>query len=50
MNANFIATADALGLSREELVELARNSFTASFVTDEEQRPWLAELDSVAAQ
>jgi len=50
MNANFIATADALGLSREELVELARNSFTASFVTDAERRPWLAELEAVAAQ
>lgn len=50
MNANFIATADALELSRAELVELARNGFAASFVTDDERRPWLAELDAVAAQ
>ncbi|MFB0934854.1 MAG: adenosine deaminase [Propionivibrio sp.] len=50
MNANFLATADALELSREELVELARNGFTAAFVTEEERRPWLDELQAVAAE
>ena len=50
MNANFLATADALDLSREELVELARNSFTAAFVTQEERRPWLDELSAIAGQ
>ena len=50
MNANFLATADALELSREELVELARNSFTAAFVTDEERRSWLDELHAVGAE
>ncbi len=50
MNANFLATADALDLSREELVELARNSFTAAFVTQEEKRPWLDELSAIAGQ
>ncbi len=50
MNANFLATADALELSREELVELARNGFTAAFLTEEERRPWLDELQAVAAE
>jgi adenosine deaminase len=50
MNANFIAAADALALSRDELVMLARNGFLASFVTDAERRPWLDELDSAAAK
>lgn len=50
MNANFIAAADALGLSRDDLVALARNGFLASFVTEAERRPWLDELEAVAAQ
>jgi adenosine deaminase len=50
MNANFIATADALGLSREEIVTLARNGFLASFVTEAERRPWLDEIAALAAQ
>ena len=50
MNANFIAAADALGLSRDDLVALARNGFLASFVTEAERRPWLDELEAVAAR
>lgn len=50
MNANFLATADALNLSREELVELARNSFTAAFVSGQERQPWLDELNAIAVQ
>ncbi len=48
MNANFLATADALALTRGELVELARNSFTAAFVTEQERQPWLDELNALA--
>ena len=48
MNANFIATADALELSREELVDMVRNSFNAAFVTGDERRPWLADLCAMA--
>ena len=50
MNANFLATAEALKLTRDELVELARNSFTAAFVSEQERQPWLDELNAVAAQ
>ncbi|MBI3284431.1 MAG: adenosine deaminase [Burkholderiales bacterium] len=50
MNANFIATADALHLSREELVQLAKNSFTASFANAEQKQQWLREVDEYQAQ
>ncbi|MFT3963488.1 adenosine deaminase [Propionivibrio sp.] len=49
MNANFIAAADALGLSRDELAALARNGFLAAFVTEDERRPWLDEVQALAA-
>lgn len=32
MNANFVQTVEALGLTREEVITLARNSFEASFL------------------
>ena len=46
MNTNFIATADALDLSKEELGQLARNSFEAAFVSDEQKQIWFDELDA----
>ncbi len=48
INTNFIETADALELSREEIVQIARNSFLAAFVADDERSSWLEELDRVA--
>lgn len=50
MNANYIATADALELGKEELLQLARNAFEASFVTPEQKQIWLDELDAYAAK
>ena len=47
---NFQASAAALDLSREQLVMLARNSFVASFLSDESKRAHLQELDRFAAQ
>ncbi|MDP1736928.1 MAG: adenosine deaminase [Caulobacter sp.] len=43
---NFIQTARALDLSREELVTLARNSFTGSFLDEERVARRLAEIDA----
>ena len=40
------ATADALALSRDELVQLARNSFEASFVSDAQKQVWYDALDA----
>ena len=47
---NFEASAAALGLGREQLVTLARNSFTASFLPDEQKRTYLAAVDEFNAQ
>ncbi|MBR0567678.1 adenosine deaminase [Azoarcus sp. L1K30] len=44
---NFLATAEALKLSRAELKRIARNSLEASFVTEVERAPWLARLDAL---
>lgn len=49
VNANYRALRDALGLEDELLVELARNSFRASFLTEEEKARHLAEVDALAA-
>jgi adenosine deaminase len=47
---NFEASAIALGLSREQLLTLARNSFTASFLLDEQKRLYLTAVDRFNAQ
>jgi adenosine deaminase len=43
---NYVAAAEGLELSKAEIVQLARNSIEASFLTDEEKAPLLTELDS----
>jgi adenosine deaminase len=45
---NYLAIAQALQLTRAELVTLARNSLLASFVTDAERAPWLGLLETMA--
>ncbi|MDR3672608.1 MAG: adenosine deaminase [Holophaga sp.] len=45
---NYLEAAEALGLTRAELVTLARNSLVASFVSDPERAPWLAQLQGMA--
>lgn len=49
VNANFVAVADALNLTRDEIITLARNSFTGSFLPPAEQVVHLAAIDSFAA-
>ena len=49
LNANWLAAARGVGLSRAELVTLAKNSFTGSFLTAAEQAPHLAAIDAYAA-
>ena len=48
VNANYIAAADARGLGREELVTLAKNSFTGSFLSDEEKAAHVARVEAYA--
>ncbi|MFH8367620.1 adenosine deaminase [Streptomyces sp. NPDC018031] len=43
---NFTALRDALGLDRETLRELARNSFRASFLDEETRAGYLREVDA----
>ncbi|HEX8579418.1 MAG TPA: adenosine deaminase [Allosphingosinicella sp.] len=48
VNANYIAAADARGLSREQLVTLAKNSFTGSFLSDAEKAAHVARVEAYA--
>ncbi len=45
---NYVATAAALGLTRDDVVTLAANSIDASFASDEERAALRAELAAVA--
>ena len=47
---NYVATAEALGLTRNEIVRLAANSIDASFAPAEERAALRAELTAVAAR
>ncbi|MBN2203539.1 MAG: adenosine deaminase [Thermoleophilia bacterium] len=47
---NFVAAQEALGLRRRDLVRLARNSFEAALLDEEERRGYLAEVDAFAAR
>jgi len=49
MNQNYRETAEAVGLTSDEIITLAKNSFTGSFMTDDEQALHLAEIDKIAA-
>ena len=49
MNANFIATADALQLGRDELVAIASNGFDASFLPAADKQRWQEAIRSYAA-
>ena len=47
MNDNFIAIAQALDLSNEELKQLAINSFEASFISAEEKQKWQLQIENL---
>ncbi|MGI9595911.1 MAG: adenosine deaminase, partial [Acidimicrobiales bacterium] len=46
---NYLATATALDLSRDDLVTMARNSIEASFAPAEQRAGWRSELDHYVA-
>ncbi|WP_339935868.1 adenosine deaminase [Undibacterium luofuense] len=50
VNDNFIACAEAMPLTRSDLLQLAANSFKASFVDDSQRDTWLQTLRSYASQ
>jgi adenosine deaminase len=49
LGENWLAAAKGLALSREDLLTLARNSFTGSFLTPAEQAKHLAAIDAYTA-
>ena len=49
MNQNFVETVEALDLSAAQAIQLARNSFEASFVTVDERARLVARLDQYVA-
>ena len=50
VNANYTAVAEGLDLSQAQLVELAKNSFRASWLEEEQKQQFLAEIDTYAKQ
>ena len=49
VNENYFAVADGLHLTKEEIVQLARNSFEASFITDGEKKRFLKKIEEAAS-
>jgi len=47
---NYRAAATALGLGRDEIVRLAKNSITASFLEPTDKRTWLERIDAYARE
>jgi adenosine deaminase len=47
---NYVETAHALGLTRDQMLQVARNSFEASFLSDAEKQPHLDAIDALAAK
>ena len=45
VNANFVEIQRALDLSRDQIIELAKNSFLVSFMSEEEKQRGIAEID-----
>jgi adenine deaminase len=50
LNENFVQLAQAVGLTAQHAYQLARNSFEASFMSDERKRECIAQLDEVFAR
>ena len=49
VNANFTALADAVGLTRDQIVQMARNSFEGAFLPAADKAVRLAEIDAYVA-
>ena len=48
LNDNYFAVAEALQLSKEEIVTLVKNSFEASFISDGEKRAFLKKVEEAS--
>jgi adenosine deaminase len=50
INDNYISVAHALNLSKEQIVQLAKNSFYASFLSEEEKLHFIQQVDQYVQQ
>ncbi|MBA4000007.1 adenosine deaminase [Brevundimonas sp.] len=50
VNRNYEAMAEHAGVTREQLVQIAKNSFEGSFLADEDKARHIAEVDAYAAR
>ena len=50
VNENFVAVQEALGLTRAEIATLARNSFLASFLPEQQKAAALSAFDAFSAK
>lgn len=48
LNDNYFALADAFAITRAQALQLAHNSFTSSFISDEEKQGFVDELENYA--
>lgn len=48
LNENFEALDVALGMTEAQCRQLAKNSFTASFLSEEEKQKWIEKVDAVS--
>ncbi len=48
VNSNFYAVAEALTPSRQQVIRLAKNSFSASFLDEHSKSSWIDKIDAVA--
>ena len=49
VNANYSQLAEAVGLTREQVVQLAKNSFEGSFLSDADKAARIAEVEAYTA-
>jgi adenosine deaminase len=47
---NYLAVQEAFSLNRDEIYRLARNSFQAAFLSPDEKRVFLDELDNYRSE
>ena len=47
INQNFLETAEALGLTKEELAQSSKNAFNASFISDDIKKSYCAQVDAL---
>ena len=50
LNDNYIKLAKALSLTKDDIYQLAKNSFTASFLSDAEKKNYLKQVDDYKKQ